>query len=117
MSHQCVCEQTWLQRMGHYATQEFGLQARALGITQEGCEMKKTTQLTLLSVLVAVIGIAGGMQQVRANTPSEVADAQSEGTIKVAAVTKDAIDQMVDDQRKLTKAQNQEARDSAAAAY
>lgn len=79
--------------------------------------MKKTTQLTLLSVLVAVISIAGSMQQVRANTPSEMADAQSEGTIKVAAVTKDAIDQMADDQRKLTKAQNQEARDSAEAAY
>jgi hypothetical protein len=79
--------------------------------------MKKMTQSTLLAALVATIGIAGNAQLVRADTPSEVADAQSEGTKKVAAVTKDATDQMADDQRKLTKAQNQQARDSAEAAY
>jgi hypothetical protein len=53
----------------------------------------------------------------RDDTPSEVADAQSDGTKKVAAVTKDATDKMADDQRKLSKAQNREARDSADAAY
>jgi hypothetical protein len=79
--------------------------------------MKKMTQSTLLAVLVAGIGIVGSAQLARADTPSEVADAQSDGTKKVAAVAKDATDKMADDQRKLSKAQNQEARDSAEAAY
>ena len=79
--------------------------------------MQRMTQSTLLAAFVAIIGIAGSTQQVRAGTPSEVADAQAEGTKKVAAATKDATDTMADDQRKVTKAENREASDSAEAAY
>jgi len=79
--------------------------------------MKKMTQSALMAALVAIIGVAGNTQQVRAGTPSEVADAQAEGTKKVAAATKDASDTMADDQRKVTKAENEETRDSAEAAY
>jgi len=70
------------------------------------------TQSTLSAALFVILGVGGSTHQVRAVTPSEVANAQADGTKTVAAAT------MPDDQRVvITKAENQAARDSAEAAY
>ena len=59
----------------------------------------RMTQSTLLAALFVILGVGGSTHQVRAGTPSEVANAQADGTKTVAAATKDASDTMGDDQR------------------